>query len=110
MCEKQELLAGFAKIDITPDYPVGLSGYSDAETRIFEMVVEPIFATCIALREGEQTILVFTIDNCACDHGTAEKIRAAVTDATDIPGEKIFCSATHAHSCPGVWATRLTGM
>ena len=103
MSENQQLLAGFAKIDMTPDYPVGLAGYSDAEKRIHEMVVEPVYATCIALTEGEETILVFTIDNCACDRGTAEKIRAAVTEATEIPDEKIFCSATHGHNCPAVW-------
>ena len=89
MSEKQQLLAVFAKIDMTPDYPVGLAGYSDAEKRIHEMVVEPVYTTCIALTEGEETILVFTIDNCACDRGTAEKIRAAVTEATEIPDEKI---------------------
>ena len=103
MSENQQLLAGFAKIDMTPDYPVGLAGYSDAEKRIHEMVVEPVYATCIALTEGEETILVFTIDNCACDRGTAEAIRAAVTEATEIPDEKIFCSATHGHNCPAVW-------
>ena len=103
MCEQQGLLAGFAKIDVTPDYPVGMAGYSDAEKRIHEMVVERVYATCIALTEGEETILVFTIDNCACEHHMAERIRAAVTEVTEIPGEKIFCSATHGHSCPGTW-------
>ena len=57
MCEQQGLLAGFAKIDMTPDYPVGLAGYSDAEKRIHEMVVERVYATCIALTEGEELIL-----------------------------------------------------
>ena len=33
MCEQQGLLAGFAKVDITPAYQVGLGGYSNAETR-----------------------------------------------------------------------------
>jgi len=103
MEENKQLLAGFAKIDMTPDYPVGLAGYSDAEKRIHQMVVEPVYATCIALTEGEETILVFTVDNCACEHSTAERIREEVTKATDIPGERIFCSATHGHNCPAVW-------
>ena len=94
------LYAGFAKIDITPDYPIGIGGYSDAESRRSEMVEEPIYTTCIALTDGDETILLYTIDNCACAHGMAEKIRAAVTPETGIPGEKIFCSATHGHNCP----------
>ena len=100
MCEEKGLLAGYGKVDITPDYPTGLGGYSNAETRQHEGVVENIFTTCIALSEGEETILIYTIDNCACDHGFAEKIRAVVTPVTGIPGEKIFCSATHTHSAP----------
>ena len=94
------LYAGFAKIDITPDYQVGIGGYSNAESRRSEMVEERIYTTCIALTDGDETILLYTIDNCACDHGMAEKIRAAVTPVTGIAGEKIFCSATHGHNCP----------
>ena len=82
------------------DYPTGLGGYSNAETRQHEGVVENIFTTCIALTEGEETILLFTLDNCACDHHCAELIRGVVTPITGIPGEKIFCSATHTHSAP----------
>ena len=94
------LYAGFAKVDITPDYQIGIGGYSNAESRRSEMVEERIYTTCIALSDGEETILLYTIDNCACDHGMAEKIRAAVTPVTGIAGEKIFCAATHGHNCP----------
>jgi len=94
------LYAGFGKVDITPDYQVGIGGYSNAESRRSQMVEERIYTTCIALTDGDETILLYTIDNCACDHGMAEKIRAAVTPVTGIPGEKIFCSATHGHNCP----------
>lgn len=94
------LYAGFAKIDITPDYQIGIGGYSNAESRRSEMVEERIYTTCIALTDGDETILLYTIDNCACDHGMAEKIRAAVTPVTGIAGEKIFCAATHGHNCP----------
>lgn len=96
------LQAGFAKLDITPDYQVGLGGYSNAESRRNEGVAARIYATCIALTEGEETILLYTIDNCACSHETAEKIREVVTAATGIPGEKIFCTATHTHNAPSV--------
>ena len=103
MCEQISLLAGFGKADITPDYPTGLGGYSNAESRQHEGIADRIYTTCVALTQGEDTILLFTFDNCACDHGTAEKIRAAVTPITGIPGEKIFCSATHTHSAPALW-------
>ena len=103
MSEERVLLAGYSKVDITPDYPTGLGGYSNAESRQHVGIAERVYATCIALTEGEETILLYTIDNCACEHSIAEKIRAMVTVATGIPGEKIFCSATHTHSAPALW-------
>lgn len=97
-----KLLAGYAKIDITPDYPIGLGGYSNANVRISEAVEDRIYATCIALTEGEQTILLYTVDNCGFGYEIADQLRAPVTAATGIGGEKIFVMATHSHSCPGL--------
>ena len=100
MCEEKGLLAGFGKVDMTPDYPVSLGGYGDEAQRKHEMVAEPIYTTCIALTEGEETILVYTSDMLSCYKRMADDIRLAVTAATGIPGEKIFCAATHSHSAP----------
>lgn len=103
MCEQQGLLAGFAKMDITPDYQVGLGGYSNAESRRNIGIAARIYATCIALTEGDETILVYTIDNCACAHGIAEEIREVVSAAAGIAGEKIFLTATHSHNAPSLF-------
>ncbi len=102
MCNK--LKAGFAKIDVTPDYPIGLGGYSNADTRISEGVADKIYATCIALTEGEETILLYTLDTCGFGFEMADQLRAYVTDATAIPGEKIFVMATHSHNAPALAA------
>ena len=96
------LQVGFAKINITPDYSVGLGGYSDAETRRSEGFIDYIYITCIAVTEGEETILLYTLDNCAASKSVADKFRNAVTPVTDIPAEKIFVGATHSHSCPSL--------
>ena len=55
------LQAGFAKVNITPDFSVGIGGYSNAETRRSERVEAPIYATCIALADGGETVLLYTI-------------------------------------------------
>ena len=96
------LNVGFAKINITPDYSVGLGGYSDAETRRSEGFIDYIYITCIAVTEGEETILLYTLDNCAASKSVADKFRNAITPATGIPAEKIFVGATHGHSCPSL--------
>lgn len=99
----ERLHAGFAKVDITPAYPIGLAGYSNQESRISEAVEDRIYITCIALAEGEETILVYTLDNCACAGETAELLRAPIVEALGIPNEKIFFSATHSHNCPALY-------
>ena len=96
------LNVGFAKINITPDYSVGLGGYSDAETRRSEGFIDYIYITCIAVTEGEETILLYTLDNCAASKSVADRFRNAITPATGIPAEKIFVGATHSHSCPSL--------
>lgn len=98
------LQAGFAKIDITPDYPIGLGGYSNANTRISEAIEDRIYATCIALKEGEETVLIYSLDNCGFGSEMADELRAPVTDATGIHGEKIFVMATHTHNAPALAA------
>ena len=94
------LQIGYAKIDVTPSYSVGLSGYSDAESRKSEGFITYIYATCIAATEGDETILLYTVDNIAMEHNNAEFYRDMITEATGIPGDKIFFGATHSHSCP----------
>ncbi len=99
----ESLHAGFAKVDITPDYPIGLAGYSNQETRVSEAIEDRIYISCIALAEGEETILVYTLDNCACAGETAELLREPIIEALGIPNEKIFFSATHSHNCPAMY-------
>lgn len=103
MCEQKGLLAGYAKLDITPDYQVGLGGYSNAESRRNTGIAARIYATCIALTDGDETILMYTIDNCACARGIADEIREVVTAATGIAEDKIFCAATHSHNAPSLF-------
>ena len=94
------LQIGYAKINVTPSYSVGLSGYSDAETRKSEGFITYIYATCIAATYGDETILIYTVDNIAMEHSYADFYRDMITEKTGIPGDKIFFGATHSHSCP----------
>ena len=94
------LQIGYAKINVTPSYSVGISGYSNASERMSDGLMTYIYATCIAATEGDETILIYTVDNIAMEHNHAEQFRDLITQATGIPGDKIFFGATHSHSCP----------
>ncbi len=94
------LQAGFARVDITPDYSAGLAGSGNSGTRRSEGVLDPISMTCVALGDGEKTILVFTVDTLGINMSLAADIRGAVRKATKVHPGLIFFGATHTHSAP----------
>ena len=95
------LQIGYSKINITPDFEVGINGYADAETRRSTGgLMTYIFMTCIAATDGDETILLYTYDNINCSHEFAETLRGVISPATGIAKEKIFIGATHSHSAP----------
>ena len=110
--ETATLLAGYGRMCINPNEPAGMAGYGDEETRKSGAVLDDIYATCIALQDGDTTLLVYTIDVCGLSDTHMEAIRAAVTAYTGIPGENIYLGATHTHSAPSMdgneeWKTQL---
>ena len=92
--------AGFGRVDMTPDFSLGLSGYDNAETRRSTGVKDRIYMTCVALSDGEQTILLMTADLLGLNNALVERIRTPVHLATGVPMENIFVGATHTHSAP----------
>ena len=93
---------GYGRADITPDFNVGLGGYSDNETRISSGILDFLYATCIAFTEGDKTILLITVDNLAINSSALNGAREAIPAATGVPAENIYLSATHTHSAPSL--------
>lgn len=97
---ERNLLVGFGRHNVTPDFPVHISGYGDDEVRISEGVRDQMYISCIAVTKDDTTILLYTADMLSLSDWAAEQIRELVTPATGIPGTHIFCGATHSHSSP----------
>ena len=89
---------GYARVDITPTKLPILATESASKT--FNVVKDPLMATCIAVYDGETTALIITLDM----KGTYEYIITNMTDrimkATGLPKENIMISAIHNHSAP----------
>lgn len=96
------LLTGFGKIEYTPDFPVGLSGYGADLSRTYTEVVAPIYITCIAARQADTTVLLYTVDTCGLYTSHVRRFRAAIEKATGVPETNIFFGATHSHNCPSM--------
>ena len=98
------LQVGYSKINITPDYSVGLGGYSDDAERRSEGFRTYIFMTCIAVTSGADTFLLYTFDGLSAAKGIQDQMRSNVITKVDVPADNIFIGATHCHSCPTLTA------
>ena len=92
------LQVGFGRESVMPDdiTKVHLAG-GDANKRIATTVKDTLYVTCVALKEGDQTILVYTMDIITADDPTVDPIKAAVSNTTGVPQENILINATHTH-------------
>ena len=85
---------GFARVDITPSQ----LPHPRKDGTLISDVLDPIYATCIAVNDGENTALLYTVDlpNIAADTYAAYRLRLKIM--TKVPIENIMISATHNHS------------
>ena len=98
--QKDVLLAGYGRADITPDWEVSICGYQDDDRRKTTMVLDPVYVTCVAVRSGENTALLYTVDATGIYEEQYDAIRRMVQEATGVPGDYVYFSATHTHSSP----------
>ena len=91
------LQVGFGRESILPDrMGVQIAG-GDAAARLSEGYLDEVAATCIAIKEGEQTVLLYTIDFITVDQHVYAA-QADISAATGIAPENIILNTTHTHN------------
>ena len=97
-----QLLAGFCRMDLTPEEPVALGGYGDDASRLSEDILDPITGTCLALTdEADQTVLLLSLDLLLPYSDLVDALRTRIPAQTGIPAERIMVATTHTHAAPG---------
>ncbi len=103
----QGFSAGFAQKVVNPKNGVGLGGHSTHETRLSKMIMDDLKLSAVAISDGEQIFLFFTLDVLA----VSEKILNTVTgrisnrfEGLSIPAENVMINASHSHSAPAIYA------
>ena len=91
------LYVGFGRASIMPEGVVHLAG-GDAAKRRSTWAKDTLYITCVALQEGAQKVLVYTMDLITADSANAEDAKIAICQATGIPEENILLNATHTHA------------
>src|SRR6266849_8750655 len=92
--------AGVAKIDITPPYPVRLSGFGFRRTES-EGVTQAIWAKALALGDDrEEPAILITVDNLGVPEELVAELAARLQKKAGIRRERLAVTATHTHTAP----------
>jgi hypothetical protein len=82
-----------------------MSGYGNLEQRLHNRVLDPIYAICVAISDGENTVLLYHMDFTAVWDDQVADYRARLWEKYKIPGENLIFNTTHTHSAPAVQST-----
>lgn len=92
---------GFGKIDITPEKPVHLASYGDADTRISEGALHPLYALAVVMRDEDgKTVALVTTDLSQGGHTILNEVRPLVEERFGIPSDCVLIGGTHNHNAP----------
>lgn len=101
---------GVAKVDITPSYPVRLSGYGFRRTES-EGVIQKIYAKAMVIGDKEP-VMVLAVDVCGLSHEFVEKFAEKLKQKLGLPRDRLAVTVTHTHTAPmvGGYLTTLFGV
>ena len=95
-------LAGVAKIDITPSYPIRLTGYAVRKIES-EGVAQHLFARALAIgSDREGPAILITIDNCGVPVNVRNEVVARLHKKKHVNPARVALCSTHTHSGPCV--------
>lgn len=99
--EKSTATLGVARVDITPDKPVLMSGYGARKTPSTG-VHDGLFASALWFFCGETSALLITTDLIGFRSELVDDIKARIAFRTGIPPGNILLTAVHNHGGPSV--------
>jgi len=95
------LLAGAARVDITPTGPVHLAG-STGHYRPTEFVLEPLHARALVLQSGEHRACLVVMDLTIVTADYTSRLRKAAAEIVGCAAQHVIVTATQTHSAPSM--------
>lgn len=96
-----DLRAGVAAVDVTPDWPVPLAGYSARQGRKSTGVHDAVKAKCVVLESGGVKFAWVTSDFIGINAEVRDSVFKRITESTGIDDDHFIVCASHTHSGPG---------
>ncbi len=100
MSNKNCLMVGFSRVDITP--PIGISVEGYFIDRYADGVLDNIELNTLAISDGNNLVLLLSMDNCEIRADILMEFRLEVSKKTNVPVQAIFIHTTHTHTAPSV--------
>ena len=108
--ERENILSvGTARINITPEVPIPMSGYG-GRTEPFKGVHDDLHARAIAFSDGETKALLISAEIIAIPFSFWENTSKHIEEETGIPYKNILLCATHTHGGPSPEPSYMNGL
>jgi len=92
--------AGAASVDITPDYPIRLSGYGNRREEN-KGVAQRIYAKALAIGSDEEgPAVLVTVDNCGVPAEMRAEVLRRLQADTQVRSERFAIASSHTHCAP----------
>jgi len=88
--------AGYAKVNINPPLGIGVAGYYIP--RYAKGFLDDLEASALVLSCAGKQIALISVDCCNIKTDLAEQYLVTISQATGLPKENIFMTATHTHT------------
>ncbi len=92
------LQIGYARVNVTPPLGVNIAGYY--KERVADGVLDELEACAVAIRNGDKTAVLMTVDHCGLGRAFLDDWRAEIAEKAGIDVEGIYIHSTHTHQGP----------
>jgi len=97
-----EVSVGLAKIDITPDLPILLSGYEERASEA-DRVGKHLYARAIAIgTDAQQPVVLITVELIGISADLSDSVSASLARDQGVDRAHLAVSATHIHTGPAI--------
>ena len=100
------LMAGSARVDITPPVGTPLAGYGNRMGRGSIGIHDRLYTRAVAMSNGDQTVIILANDLLAITDDLFKAVYKKITREIPLKPNALMISASHTHSGPGALAKK----
>ncbi len=102
------IVAGWAKENITPTFPIASAGYGNRKGTQISKVHDSLFVRAIVLKQNNTVTAIVSCDLLIIPPSVTSLLKTKISH-TGIVFEKLYLGATHTHNSVGGWGQKYIG-